>query len=506
MHINNSLISLLGGLLMLLSLPVSAAESAQWNPPNYTVPVNLPNCDAADAVVIDSMDKLKLLSDKNIRVFCFAPGDYRSASVQEITGVSGRASKPRVIRMLGSDFDAPSAFARAPLDKIPLLPPLYFRDAEHWIIDSVAFIDIDEAKGVFPMRFFASSDVVMNRLRVESNRHGIEFHHLSHDITLQNSLIGDMDMDPKEGNDAVCVAFEGRYTDKGQDAESAVIHNVRVVANEIYNCNDGVQLIWNEDATHWPDFSDTLIAANDIYIDQRRLTDCKGNLDPNGSCACTENAVDIKAGAKFASKPVVIRNNRFYGWRKTDSICNPDAQSWGTAISVHFVASQNLRIEQNLFWDVVSGVSLVKKTKAVEVVDNLFHTVPKAGPGNGIAIISYETVSDVNIARNRIVDANGWLSVLSKQTTLSCNVVNQSGAAIGGLSGDSFADRNSYYQHGEPLFKSAGDVKKDGSAANDAELCTVIRPLSNPGSVCLPMAVSTPSSPHACGAGYWAAN
>lgn len=507
MHINKTVSSLFSALLLLPALAVSAAERLDWQPPDYTVPVELPSCDAEDAVVISKVDQLELLSDPKLRVFCFAPGDYRSADVQELNGISGRASAPRVIRMVGRDYATPAEFARAPLDKIPLLPPLYFRDARHWIIDSIAFIDIDTPEGVFPMRFFASSDIVMNSLRSESNRHGIEFHHLSHDITLQNSLIGDMDMDPENGNDAVCVAFEGRFTDKGMDAESSQIHNVRVVANEIYNCNDGVQLIWNEDDKHWPDFADTLIAANDIYIDQRRLTDCKGNLDPNGACACTENAVDIKAGSKVASKPVVIRNNRFYGWRKTDSICNPDAQSWGTAISVHFAATQNLRIEQNIFWDVVSGVSLTKKTRDVEVVDNLFHTVPKAGPGNGIAIISYETVSGVNIARNRVVNASGWLSVLSTQTTVSCNVVNQSGPAIGRLAGNSFAERNSYYQHSEPTFKNSADVRADRhEEARDAELCTTVHPLSGAAKVCLPLAASTSASEHACGTGYWVAN
>lgn len=478
-----------------------------WSPPDYTVAIDPPSCDARDAVLIDTPAKLNLLSDRRYRVFCIAPGDYRSAGVQKIDAVSGNTFSPRVIQMLGSDEVAPAAFAKTPVEELALMPPLYFRDSHHWVLDRLAFIDIDNAEGTYPLRFFASSNMVLNRLRVEANRHGIEFHHLSHDIVLQNSLIGDMDMDFEHGNDAVCVAFEGRYTDKGQDSESSVIHSIRVVANEIYNCNDGVQLIWNEDAEHWPDFSGTLIAANDIYIDERRLTDCEGNLDPNGACACTENAVDIKAGAKSSSQPVVIRHNRFYGWRKTDSSCNPDAQSWGTGISVHFAAAQNIRIEQNIFWDVVSGVSLTKKAHRIVVLDNLFHTVPKAGPGNGIAIVSYENASEVNIERNRIVKAYKWLSLLSKQTALSCNIVNLSGEAIGQMGSEGMADRNSYYQHPEPHFKSSGDVRKEHHLlANDAELCTTIRPLSGARELCLSQAASTAKSEHACGGGYWLAN
>lgn len=478
-----------------------------WNPPDHTVAVDHPSCDASDAVLIDTPAKLGLLADRRYRVFCIAPGDYRSAGVQNIDAVSGNAFSPRVIQMLGSDEITPAAFAQTPVEELALLPPLYFRDSHHWILDRLAFIDIDSAEGTYPLRFFASSNMVLNRLRVEANRHGIEFHHLSHDIVLQNSLIGDMDMDFERGNDAVCVAFEGRYTDKGQDSESSVIHNIRVVANEIYNCNDGVQLIWNEGSKHQPDFSGTLIAANDIYVDERRLTDCKGNLDPKGPCACTENAVDIKAGAKSSSRPVVIRHNRFYGWRKTDSICNRDARSWGTAISVHLSAAQNIRIEQNIFWDVVSGVSLTKKAHRIEVLDNLFHTVPKTGPGNGIAIVSYEQVAEVNIARNRIFKAHKWLSLLSKQTTLSCNIVNLSGEAIGKLSDGSVADRNSYYQHPKPRFKSSSDVRKEHYLmANDTELCTTIYPLSGARELCLLQAASTTESEHACGSGYWSAN
>lgn len=495
---------LIGALLLLSQTNAQASERFSWNPPDHTVDVARPSCEGVDALKINTVEQLRFLSDSRYRVFCIEPGDYRSAGVQEIESVSGSSSSPRVIRLLGNSLVEPSAFAQAPLQLTPRLPPLYFRDSRHWVLDRLAFIDIDQKESTFPLRFFASSDIVLNSLRVQGNRLGIEFHHLSHDIVLQNSLIGDMDMDPVKGNDAVCVAFEGRYTDKGQDVEPVAIHDIKVVANEIYNCNDGVQLIWNEDAEHWPDFAGTLIAANDIYIDERRLTDCKGKLEPKGACACTENAVDIKAGSKSAAQPVVIRHNRFYGWRKTDSICNKQAQSWGTAISVHFVAAQNLRIEQNLFWNVVSGVSITKKTRDVEVLDNLFHTVPKAGPGNGVAIISYDTVSGVNISRNKVVQAHGWLSLLSTDTNLSCNVVNQSGPAIGVLSADSFAADNSYYQHTTPRFSSTGDVEVSlATQSADQTLCTELRPLTGKTPVCLTAAISTSQSPHACGGGYW---
>lgn len=493
--------------MLIIAAPAFATDQLDWNPPDHTVAIDLPDCEARDAVLIDTPAKLSLLSDRRYRVFCIAPGDYRSAGAQKIEAVSGNTFAPRVIQMLGPIDPAAAAIAQTPLEDLALLPPLYFRDSHHWVLDRLAFINIDTVKGAFPLRFFASSNIVLNRLRVEQNRHGIEFHHRSHSITLQNSLIGDMDMDFENGNDAVCVAIEGRYTDKGKDAESAVIHDIRVVANEIYNCNDGVQLIWNEDAKHWPDFSGALIAANDIYIDERRLTDCNGNLNENGGCACTENAIDIKAGAKSSSRPVVIRHNRLYGWRKTDSLCNEDAQSWGTAISVHYAAAQHIRIEENLFWNVVSGVSLTKDAHNIAVINNLFHTVPKAGKGNGIAIVAYKKVSGISIERNRIVKAHKWLSLLSQQTTVSCNVVNLSGEAMGRLDSGSSVDRNSYYQHPEPLFKSGGDVRKEHYLqANDTELCTTIRPLSGASELCLPQAASTAKSEHACGGGYWSAN
>ncbi|MGB0865574.1 MAG: hypothetical protein ACPGSC_03650 [Granulosicoccaceae bacterium] len=486
-----------------MAAPAASAERLNWQPPDHTVAVDLPDCDARDAVLIDSPAKLGLLSDRRFRIFCLAPGDYRSAGVQEITAVSGRAMAPRVIRLLGDEL-SPAAVAQAPLSQLAMLPPLYFRDTRHWVLDSLAFIDIDTPAGTFPLRFFASRDIVMNRLRVQGNRHGIEFHHKSRDITLQNSLIGDMDIDQDKGNDAVCVAFEGRYTDRGKDVEPSIIHNVRVVANEIYNCNDGVQLIWNHDARHWPDFAGTLIAANDIYIDKRRLTNCAGGLDEKGECACTENAIDLKAGSYSTTEPVVVRHNRFYGWRRTDSKCNPDANSWGTAISVHFKAAQNIRIEQNLFWDVVSGVSIVRDAKDIAIVDNLFHTVPKAGTGNGIAIVSYDTVKDVEISRNRVVQAHRWLSVLSKNTTLSCNIVSLSGQAMGKLGAGAAIDRNSYYEQPKPLFKSTGDkMAEHHLAAKDTELCTLIQPLSGSSQLCLPHAASTVQSEHACGGGYW---
>lgn len=491
----------------LLAPPLSAAPSAPltWQPPALAEAVELPDCDAEGAVIIDSPSELALLADPRYRVLCVAPGDYRSAGVQHIEAVSGRPGAPRVLRLLTAPRP-PAQAMRAPLSQQALMPPLVFRDVSHWLLDGLAFIDIDAPTGTYPLRFFASSDLLLNRLRVEGNRHGIEFHHRSHDITLQNSLIGDMDMDSARGNDAVCVAFEGRYTDKGQDAESAVVRNVRVLANEIYNCNDGVQLIWNRDAQHQPDFSGTLIAGNDIYIDARRLTDCKGRLDPDGDCACTENAIDLKAGALSPSDPVVIRHNRFYGWRKTDTACNPGARSWGSAISVHFKAAQHIRIEQNLFWDVASGVALTHHAAQIVVADNLFHTVPARGGGNGVAIVSYEDVDAVEITGNRIVGAHKWLSLLSTRTHLSCNVISESGAAMGQLLDDSQAERNSYYGLASPRFTSVDDRFSDSYLdAGDGALCTTVRPLSRARRLCLERAVSSRDSEHACGGGYWQA-
>ncbi len=497
-------------LLFMLSGVLQSAQAQprmDWQPLLPTVAVELPSCEAADALIIRHPRQLRWLHSQRYRVFCFAPGDYRSAGAQRLTAISGSDGRPRVLRLLGDELASPSAFAQAPAAELALLPPLYFRDSQHWVLSQLAFVNIDTRAGTFPLRFFNSNHVLMDSLRVQGNRHGIEFHHGSHHITLQHSLIGDMDMDKRRGNDAVCVAFEGRRTDRGLDAEAPVIRDIHVLANEIYNCNDGVQLIWNKGHQYKPDFSGTLIAGNDIYIDQNRLSNCKGKLDPAGDCACTENAIDIKAGAERASDPVVIRHNRFYGWRKTDSSCNPDADSWGTAISVHYEAAKHLLIEKNLFWNVVSGVSLTHEASDVAVVDNLFYNVPKAGPGNGIAIVSYDGVDGVEIARNRVVEANNWLSLKSKNTSLSCNIISQSGPAVGAFDGAGSAQRNSYYQHGERRFKARDDVQLPHRlAAEDVDMCFTLRPLSGARELCLPRAASSPKSPHACGSGYWTVN
>ncbi len=500
------LFALLLGLSSVLT-QAAAETRVDWQPPEHGVAVELPSCQAADAFIVRHPYQLRMLRSTRYRVFCIAPGDYRSAGEQELFALSGRAGAPRVIRLLDAPSLSRRAFAQAPEEQLALLPPLHFRESHHWLLSQLAFVDIDTRKGSFPLRFFNSSHVVMDNLRVQRNRHGIEFHHLSHDIVLQHSLIGDMDMDAKHGNDAVCVALEGRRTDRGLDAETPVIRNIRIVHNEIYNCNDGVQLIWNKGHRHQPDFAGTLIAGNDIYIDAARRSNCNGQLDPKGDCACTENAVDIKAGSPRADQPVVIRHNRFYGWRNTDSRCNPDADSWGTAISVHYEAAQHLRIEENIFWDVVSGVALTHDSHHITVANNLFYGIPKVGAGNGIAIVSYDTVDEVVILANQVVDAHSWLSLRSNNTNLSCNVISDSGRAAGVLRRGGSAWRNSYYRHSEPRFRGAGDLRLSRrSRDEEVELCSTAQPLSSPRRFCLSGAFAHGSIPVGCGQSYWLGN
>ena len=124
------------------------------------IPVALPGCDD-DATVkrIVTPADLSSLNDAAFRVFCIAPGDYRSAGRVEVTA-DGAEGAPRVLRYY--DPDAPADESTHPYHMAParraLLDRLTFSDAHHWVVDRVQL-----ARGALQVTD-GSSHVVLNRI------------------------------------------------------------------------------------------------------------------------------------------------------------------------------------------------------------------------------------------------------------------------------------------------------------------------------------------------------
>jgi len=465
---------------------------------DYSVPVVLPGCDAPDAVRISTSSQLVLLSDPNFRVFCIEPGDYRSAGTVTVNDVDGSAAAPRFIRYDATGTGEDDTLFDSPLSELAMMPNLVLIDSDHWVIDRLAFINVDST---YPIKLDNSESVVINRIRMQQNRTGIGFYDGSHESSVQNSLIGDMDLDLVNGNDAVCVALRGKHS-AGTDIN---IHDVKIVNNEIYNCNDGIQLIHDFGLSYTADFQGALIAGNDIYIDSSRYSDCNGNLTPSGPCACTENAIDLKTGSYNAVNPVLVTDNRMWGWRRTDRICHSTGSSWGTAIDAHFAVGHT-HITKNVMWDNARGIALVAGVWDVLIEDNIIRNTFSGFNNEGYALITADGANRTTVRKNHIVNSVKWVSAGSPDSRYECNVLIDAGNAVGSTGSGTTTSSNAYFNSGIGALGSGTDlIEGSASEAEMGQLCVSVSPMRVPGGqeICLAGVLSTGAFDMGCGSPHW---
>ncbi|MEM7378882.1 MAG: hypothetical protein AAF460_15435 [Pseudomonadota bacterium] len=181
---------------------------------DHTAPVAVPSCNAAGAVRISpSLGNIRLLGSSNYRVFCLAPGDYRSAGTLTVRGVSGTASSPRVIRLESGTFGENGEIYREwPARNQALLPSLVFTDANHWVVDRMTFTGLR----THAIRLWNSDNIVVNRSVVRETDKGIEFKHGSDSNTVQNTFFADLQV----VDSAVCVGLNSSDTPGGVRARA----------------------------------------------------------------------------------------------------------------------------------------------------------------------------------------------------------------------------------------------------------------------------------------------
>ncbi len=446
---------------------------------------DLPDCasGSSDVFVISDIADWQYLNDSRYRVFCVRPADYRNVG-NIVLRRSGTSELPRAIVLDDGSSDHPSAL---PLSSQALIQSLEFDGASHWYVERLSIEGTPDRQAVVRFTNGASNNTI-DQMRIEGFYEGISIHNGSHGNAIQNSLIGNMDF--HRGGDAVCIGLQGFQT---RPAPVSIL-DTRILNNEIYDCNDGIQTIVNPALNYSADFSGLIIAGNDIYLTPARYSDCSGRLDPNGACACAENAIDLKGGALDSGRPVRAIGNRFWGWKKTDRQCGGSG-SWGSAIVAHATA-KNADILDNVFFDVSRGVSVSGDASAVVVKDNILHSIESQQTNEGMALVAGESVRDVVFSRNIIVKTATWMSFNAFQSRAECNVVIDSGAALGTLRSGSVVARNSYY--GTPVTVGTGLDKVFGTAAEskNTDLCITVKPYSGKKEICLPYALTTSQSPH----------
>jgi len=450
----------------------------------FEVPISLPGCDPSDPSVrmLETDEDWQDINSEQYRVFCVAPGDYSALGNVRLAR-DGTDDAPRVLRHY--DPTTPSASPH-PVDQgdseRAILAGLLVTDARHWIIDGITITGDWQV-----VRFEEGSDHnVLNRALLESA--AVSVRHGSHDNTIQNSVLRNAPKTP--GSDRVCMVLSG----SNDDADVA-IHGTRIVNNEIYDCTDAIQAYRPDGSTHAIDFGGTIIDNNDLYVTDGMYTDCGGNLDPDGACACSENAIDLKAAGSGPTSIVQVSNNRMWGFKSTDTACGGTGSN-GAASTVHVTARYTL-YQGNIIWDVPQGMYFLNDHHSA--VDNVVYDVHR-DDGRGTAIYPEQEEGAVGhnfeLYRNTIIDTDRWVAIYADGGDYRCNVVIDGGRNTN-AGVDIQADYNFYY--GSEQLEPPGDhdiVAEQAADAAQDELCFQVRRWTGPEEICIAHGAPTESSPH----------
>ncbi len=458
----------------------------------YQKEIELPVCDPGNPEVLFISDDSgwKQINTTSYRVFCIKPGNYASVA-GIVLKTSGTETLPRVLMLDGSQSANPSLL---PDKEQAIISSLKFEKARHWVVKGLSIINTPKGEAVVEFDT-GSSYNLLDSMRIEHFQQGIKIDDGAHGNTIQNSLIGDMLI--RKGGDSVCIGLQGFRT----RAATVKILDTKILNNEIYDCNDGIQTIINPAIRYTADFSGLVVDGNDIYLTPNSYSNCSGKMDPEGACACAENAIDLKSGAEDKSKPVRVINNRLWGWKKTDTRCGGSG-SWGSAISAHF-RLKNAEISRNTIFSSSRGISITEGPRAILVTDNLIHGINSTVKNEGIALVATADVVDLKVDGNTIVDSTSWMDFGARESSVECNVIIGSGAGSGVPRDGTVVARNSYYGTTPWRGTAGNDVVYGGAEdSRNVDHCFLSKRISGQQSVCLPFGDASPASPHhACASG-----
>jgi hypothetical protein len=537
-----------------LPLVMSPPSAPGFVPPDfgtsrYEVTVTLPNCDEK-ALIIDETTDINEIDWQAYDVFCVQAGNYTIWGELKINNVDGTAAQPKVLRY----YDSVNAAPPHPVERAndPLHEAVFQNflliGSDFWIFDGLTIRSSPTSN-----RVFDSSNNIFNRMLIEEGDTSLlRISGDSDNTVLQNSVLRNHS-DKAIQEDKVCVLL---YTDPSEPA-GLEIENTHIVNNEIYNCNDGVALL--DSSVDNPVFyPGTIVENNDIYITDELYTDCMGNRNPNGACACAENAIDIKATIDeedLADVATWVRfiNNRVWGYRYTDE--SEDGQGKrlcgsgdnGSAIRSHNI-SRGLVMQGNVIMDSPKGLSVDGVDKPFPpttnhfFVNNLLYNIhdcydpDKQGikqfllqdkgqflgcvdendmptnvkgigfdtSGNEKDLVHYgntyygNTVIDVGDRENL---SGEWADILDAGETYLCNVVLNSPGKEYAWHQTNIADRNAYYDSipycpGSAPCENQNLIQEPTvAAAKHAPFMFNLRRWTNPGQFTIPDALPTSETP-----------
>jgi len=286
-------------------------------------------------------------------------------------------------------------------------------EADYWILNGLVFSGISQKNkrgktGGRYSRFaqYANHNIV-NRCLFENVLNDatalrISFSHYN---CIQNSIVRDL-----IGGDQVGILIKGE--------KDKAIGN-RIINNEIYDCNDGIQIAYEHSYAPNGYASGTIIENNDIYLNPKSYSKRKKGF------ACAEDGIDLKiAGKSDSPKDVVkILRNRIWGFRPTDTSCGGSGSN-GSGIGIHIKAN-NIIIKDNVFFDLPNGIGFgnadTRDTK-IAIINNIFFDIKKYNPQKQLAV-AIRGSSNADIYYNTIKGAEQSIFIESATPRIQCNTI-----------------------------------------------------------------------------------
>lgn len=406
------------------------------------------------------------------RVFCFAPGNYKSAGLITITK-DGSSSARRWMRLAGSDTTHPVKLSTS---KRAVIKFLAFKGASYWTVHRMT-VDGDKVYSTRTVELdSSSSNNIFDHMLVEENgRNTGAFEIKGADrTTVQNTVVRNSAKLPNLDNSAVTC---------GNSATDC-----HIVNNEVYNhAGDGVVVVAGSLV------AGLVVENNDFYLEP--------DVMYTGDRACAENGIDLK-NAGTASKPARLIHNRIWGYRASNISCATSGSA-GEAINIHDDGSGGtyyVIVQDNIIMDSPRGISSpTGGGQKVSVIGNVFYNIHSTLSDKDACALDLSKFAKTEVYLNTIIDSDDyWLRLGGTDLDVQCNVVINGTNKTGTTRSGTTVDYNAFYA--TPSFSTNGssnDISYSRAAdSKDESYCFYRKIWSGPEKTCIPYAKPTTASPH----------
>ena len=398
-------------IITVILILISSISNAQSS---YEKAISLPTYDAnnSEMLLIDSNADWSHINDPDKKYFFVTPRDYSSMGNTNYTDfygrieikASGTATDKRYIILYNGNNTHPGKLNWSKLAKVGFV----LQDANYWVIDRMAYWN--EPKAINPILIKNSDNNIINRYYMHDVGNGIYLKNGSDNNTIQNCRIE---------RDNISIFHDRAAIGLTNSGTSAIvsIKNTKILNNEVRNFVDGFQAI--RMGAYKPDsFEGTIIDHNHFYIDNAIYTDGKGNHDSNGNFAYAENPIDLKIGSENSKNPMLISNNKMWGYRQADRT-NSDLGDPGAIMPIHYNINNTI-IKNNLSFDSEVGFSIGDPRDGFamrnsSIKNNIFYDIKKyvyfiADADN----ITFQN----NLYKNSSKDYEYWISIGTHNTNI----------------------------------------------------------------------------------------